>query len=232
MGAYDVIAAEYYQDSHRTCRNFDEASKAALTSFRTRVPSEGLVLDVGAGRGRCNEYIGVDTSRVVQLDDSRFMLKVEPRESCLLRVLHSAERLPFPDGEFNCATAFLCDAFIGLNCLTEIHRVLKRRGIFIGTLPSYEWGKPLRDQLGIEIFQTRFVTGRGETVILPSVLVPASQISEMLVVAGFQPDCIRISKHRLPATVTQVSPDVEKPANILGCSPYQLDLIYTIYAVR
>jgi SAM-dependent methyltransferase len=232
MGAYDAIAAEYYRDSHKTCRNFDEVSKAALASFRTRVPPRGLILDVGAGRGRCNEYIGVNARRVVQLDDSPLMLEVEPRESCLLRVLHSAEYLPFADCEFACVTAFLCDAFIGLNCFTEIHRVLQSGGIFIGTIPSYEWGKPLRAELGIELFQTRFITGNGETVVLPSVLVTASQISEMLVVGGFSGDSIEITKHRLPETVKVISSDIQKPADVLGCSVYELDLIYTVFARR
>ena len=160
------------------------------------------------------------------------MLDLDPREPCLLRVLHGAEYLPFPNGEFSCVTAFLCDAFVGLNCLTEIHRVLQEGGVFIGTLPSYEWGKPLRADLGIELFQTRFVNAKGETIILPSVLITASQLSQMLIVAGFREDRVEITKHRLPKTVSEVSGDIHKPAKVLSCSVYDLDLVYAIVARR
>lgn len=232
MAAYDAIAGEYYDDFHKTCRNFDEATKVALQTIQYRIPKHGLVLDVGSGRGRCKEYLGIDTDRVVQLDNSTVMLKIQPRESSLLRVVHCAESLPFLDNTFCCVTAFLCDTFIGLNFLSEACRVIEQGGIFVGTTPSYEWGIALREELSIDFSKTRFITKNGNTITLSSILVRESQLIEMLTVAGFEKNNVEVNRDKLPQDVATVSNDIKLPAEKLGCSVYDIDIIYRMIAKK
>src|SRR4051812_31786557 len=122
---YSEIASEYYDpDLHKTSRNFDEASRDWLLEHRGILPSFGLVLDAGAGRGRCVEYLGVAPDRVIQLDTSAEMLELSPREASLIRIRHSAHNLPFMRDQFGVVAAFLCDPFFGLGFLAEARRVL------------------------------------------------------------------------------------------------------------
>src|SRR5688572_10473153 len=122
---YSRIAKEYYDPVlHKTSRNFDEAGRPTLREWANDLPAEGLVLDAGAGRGRCTEFFGTDASRIVQLDSSREMLRLEGREDCIIKICHAAETLPFLDGQFAVVAGFLCDPFLGLNFLAESYRVL------------------------------------------------------------------------------------------------------------
>lgn len=232
---YDAIADEYYDnDLHPTSRNFDCTTRAAFESrsVRDRVSVDGLVLDVGAGRGRTREFLGIDASRVIQLDSSAKMLALEPREESLLRVIHRAETLPFLDFQFTCVTAFLCDAFVGMEFLREACRVLSAGGTLVGTIPAYEWGVVLRKELQIGEYETRFVNRKGELVIVPSTLVRQEQLTEMLVRAGFAADEITVIPHTLPRDTAVVSKDIELPATRLGKTPFELPVLYTFVASR
>lgn len=228
---YNQIASEYYEPDHRTSRNFDQATAAALCSIATRVPQDGLVLDIGCGRGRSAEFLGVDPRRVVQLDSSAKMLALQPREACALRICHRAESLPFLNEEFACVTAFLCDPYLGLEFLGESHRVLRERGVFVATTPSYEWGAPLRTALGISTSMTRFITRNGK-VLVPSVLVPQDQLVEMLKRVGFDERKFEVTRHRLPHNAQPISPDISNPAVQLGIDVHDLDIIYVITAEK
>jgi SAM-dependent methyltransferase len=227
---YDIIAEEYYDMEHKTSRNFDQTTVEAFRGLKDRVPDTGLVLDVGAGKGRCNEYLGIDTNRIIQLDSSRRMLQLKPRENCLFRIKHRAESLPFLDSEFSCVSAFLCDSFLGLNFLSEAYRVLSKNGMLIGTAPSYEWGVALREEIQIEASITRFITKNGNLVTVPSILVPLEQLREMLIVVGFNESNIQVERHRLPQTITEISPDISLPAKKLGYDVYELIILYSFVA--
>jgi SAM-dependent methyltransferase len=222
--AYDRVANEYYDDLHKTSRNFDEATKAALKTAELEIP-DGLVLEPGSGRGRCGEFLGLQSSRVVHLDNSERMLSLAPREESLLRVRHDAEVLPFADAEFSCVAAFLCDPFLGLNFLTEARRVLKPGGVLIGTTPSSHWGLALRKNIDIDPMMTRFVLRTGETIQVPSALFSVDELREMLSVAGFDSSGIDISGHSLPEAVSTISPDISAPAERMGISVYALGIL-------
>ena len=230
-GLYDVVAAEYYDERHVTSRNFDAATRAAVSSMDLRGPRQGLVLDVGCGRGRCTEFLRVPGNRIVQLDNSLIMLNMPGREAALVRVLHDAEELPFPDGQFTCVAAFLCDPFLGLNFLHEAHRVLKLGGLLIGTTPDLSWGVALRDGLGIDRMTTRFLLNDGSTEAIPSALFEPAQLREMLRRVGFDEARIPISRHRLPNDVPSVSPDILGPAANLNIDPHDLDIL-TVFTAR
>jgi SAM-dependent methyltransferase len=229
---YDEISGEYYSDAHKTCRNFDLTTIGALRPLAKRIPAAGLILDIGCGKGRCIEYLGVDSNRIVQLDNSRKMLSNPLREDCLVRVLHDAQDLPFLDETFSCVTSFLCDPFFGLTFLAESFRVLKNDGLFIATTPSYEWGLALRTVIGIDHAETRFKTINGESIQVPSVLVPSAQIVKMLEHVGFESSRIEIEQLRLPESAQSISKDIEISASLLKRQPHNIDLITLIVATK
>lgn len=227
--AYDALAREYYDARHQTSRNFDVATIAALLSLNLRY-SDGLALDVGCGRGRCGEFLQIPSKRIVQLDNSPVMLGISPREPALLRILHDAESLPFPEHQFGTVAAFLCDPFLGLNFLAEAKRILRPGGILIGTTPSAEWGLPLRQGLMIDPMMTRFVLRDGNVALVPSALYSREQLRKMLRRVGFKDSNIAVRGHRLPPGTTPVSPDIERPAQASGVSAYELEILYSFVA--
>ena len=160
------------------------------------------------------------------------MLEVDPREECLLRILHDSEDLPFIDESFSCVTAFLCDPFIGLNFLHEAHRVLVSGGKFIATTPSFEWGMTLRNEIKISQQETRFLKKSGERVEVPSILVTRDKLFNMLEYTGFSKEMIKISNHCLNAYAGELSEDIAKPAKKLNMSPYELEILYLIEAIK
>ena len=226
---YDAIAGEYYDSAHVSSRNFDATTAAVTAEWRDRLP-EGLVLEPGCGRGRVGEFLGVDPERVVQMDSSLPMLRLPDREPARLRVLHDAEELPFPDGEFSSVVAFLCDGFLGLNFLTEAHRVLRPGGVLCGTTPSYEWGTKLRELLEIDIMSTRFILKGGGLALVPSFLYRETQLREMLNRAGFNGRS-EIRAHAVPTDSSPISEDITRPAEHLGFAPTQLPILCSFWAV-
>ena len=230
---YDALAAEYYDNElHVTSRNFDETTSLALNhlGLRSLLPGTGLVLDVGAGRGRAHEYLGVSPSRIVQLDSSIEMLKLEPREGSLVRILHDAKALPFVDSQFACVAAFLCDCFIGSSFFGEGYRVLREEGVLVGTTPTREWGETLRAALKLDLDSTRFLTKHGETVVVPSILVTEEQLRSLLISTGFRADDIFITGHSIPREVKKISKDIQLPAERLGRGAHDLAVLYTFVA--
>lgn len=231
FAAYDQIAGEYYDAFHKTCRNFDQTTVKALESVRSQIPPRGMILDIGAGKGRCVEFLGVDSNRIIQLDNSHPMLVLSPREQCLIRIQHEAEQLPFLDNEFSCVAAFLCDPFLGLDFLSEAYRVLSPGGIFLATTPAYDWSISLRRGIPIESSETRFKTLAGSEIRVPSVLVVRERLVEMLHRAGFVAG-VQVQPHRLPEGAAPISEDVIKAAEVLKCDVRQLDLLHFVIASK
>lgn len=219
---YDGIAEEYYQPGHRTSRNFDEATTALLSRLRITV-RDGSVLEVGAGRGRALEFLDVDPSRVVQLDNSEAMLQLQPRERSLLRVHADACQIPLIGQQFSAVVGFLVDPFMGLDFLAEAYRMLVVGGLLLLTVPTRVWGKPLRDQLGIDVMTTRFkVLGTEKTLILPSLLHSPERLTEMLSLSGHKMPSLRqapIHRNRRQGSLPQAShPEIARFSLFFRCA--------------
>lgn len=230
-GTYNQLAGEYYDASHMTSRNFDEATKAALAAAQVSLPPDGLILEPGCGRGRSGEFLSATPDRVVQLDANEAMFTLPDREDSLVQVLDRAEDLPFPKGQFACVAAFLCDPFLGLGFLAEAKRVLRPGGLLIGTTPSFEWGSPLRKKLGLDLMVTRFKLNTGDLVTTPSALYPAPQLRQMLEQVEFDPTSIQVRPVRLPPQVFALSPDIELAAREAGTAPDEIDVLYLFTAL-
>lgn len=227
---YDQIALEYYRPGHQTSRNFDAATAAVLASRPVALP-RGIVLEVGAGRGRAQEFLHADPSRVIQLDNSAAMLELESREPSLLRVLADACSIPLSPQQFSAVVGFLVDPFMGLDFLAEAHRMLVAGGLLLLTVPTKEWGAPLRERLRIDATTTRFkILGTEDTVVLPSLLHSKERLQAMLQLSGFTG--IAITDGHIPAREEVISPDVSTVCEALGVQHYQLPVIHVIEARR
>jgi SAM-dependent methyltransferase len=227
---YDKIAAEYYLPGHQTSRNFDSATIAALASLQIAVPP-GIVLEVGAGRGRASEFLRADSSRIVQLDSSEAMLEVQPREPSLLRIHADACKIPLIGQQFSAVVGFLVDPFMGLDFLAEAHRMLVSGGLLLLTVPTRAWGKPLREHLGIDLMTTRFrVLGTENTVTLPSLLHSSERLHDMLRLSGFTD--IVITDGYVPEQEEIISPDITSVCEILRIESSQISVIHIIEARR
>lgn len=230
---YDQIAAEYYQSQHITSRNFDSATQAALRIKPFVLPDSKneLILEIGAGRGRANEFLGVASMRVVQLDNSRLMLELPQREPCLLQIFADACDIPLMSQQFASVVGFLIDPFLGLNCLAEVYRMLKIGGRILLTVPTREWGYDLRKRLEIDPMMTRFKKcGTEDTILLPSLLYTKEKLETMFAHTGFRE--VEICDHCLPVSVSHVSPDIESVAKLKDIDIYNLPVIHTIEALR
>ncbi|MCH8823026.1 MAG: methyltransferase domain-containing protein [Planctomycetes bacterium] len=227
---YDDIAEEYYDLRHVTCRNFDNTTKSSLVSNSFPIP-DGKLLEIGAGRGRAGEFLGVDHSRVVQLDNSQAMFDLAVREECSLKILADACAIPLASGQFKYVVGFLIDPFMGLDCLAEAHRMLVPEGRILLTVPTHQWGTVLRTMLGIEEMTTRFkVLDTENIVVLPSVLHTPERIDEMLKMVGFQK--IEISCDALTDFEQPVSSDITSVCETLEIQVSDLPIIHTIRATR
>jgi ubiquinone/menaquinone biosynthesis C-methylase UbiE len=232
QSGYDQIASEYYDGRHITSRNFDRATQTALANqgFADTAPA-GLVLEIGAGRGRSTEFLNIPPSRIVQLDNSEKMLSLNPREPCLVRVHADACRIPLVSHQFAAVTGFLVDPFLGLDSLAEAYRMLVDGGRLLLTTPTKVWGEPLRKQLKIDVMTTRFkLVAREGTIILPSILHSSERINEMLRLIGFR--SIRVTVHHLPEGESQISDDITSVCKELGLSNYHLPIVHVITAQR
>jgi SAM-dependent methyltransferase len=228
---YDKIAHEYYDPKHVTSRNFDHATVQGLKTHPFALSPDGLVLEIGAGRGRAGEFLGLDGTRVVQLDNSEAMLSLQSREACLVRVLADACKIPLAAQQFAAVVGFLADPFLGLACLAEAHRMLRPGGGLLLTTPTYAWGKTLREGLGLDVMTTRFKQIGTETVlVLPSLLHSTDILRGMLVRIGFRD--IEIYDHYLPPGEDPISPDIATVCSGDGIVPGELPIIHSIRAKR
>lgn len=224
---YDRLSQEYYTASHRTCRNFDEASRGAFVGNNILLPKDGLVLDLGAGRGRVGEFLKVAKQRIIQCDISKAMLSFIPREDCLLRVVSDARATPFVDESFSAIASFLFDPFNTPDLYTEVARLLVPGGIFVGTLPAFTWGVALRDELRIPRDITRFRLNDGQILVTQSFLSTDEELAARCNAAGLDAKvwCVPLPKGTLPLSL-----DIERPATVLKVDPYTLPVVQVILA--
>jgi SAM-dependent methyltransferase len=188
------------------------------------------VLEVGCGRGRVGEFLGIEPSRVIQLDLSHEMLALGDREPCALRLHADATNIPLFEGQFSTVVGFLSDAFLGLSFFREAHRMLKHGGGLILTTPSYEWGEALRGTEEPRRSEARFKTVANQQVTVPSTLVPTEQLKSMLRYCGFAQ--IVVTKHCLPPGAHPISPDIELAARSIAVGVYEIPILYLISAER
>jgi SAM-dependent methyltransferase len=222
---YDLIADEYYSERHITSRNFDQVTLNAFSQLSIDLPSQGLVLEFGAGRGRAGQLLGIQSDRIIQSDSSIKMLSISDREPCLLKIQCDANNTPFLDNQFSVCCAFLCDPYYSLDFLKEVDRIVIPDGYFIATFPSFSWGMTLRNSIKIDNDTTKFISEANQEVIVPSFLIPKERLMSDLQLAGFKRELIQISSWQLPKTIAKISPHILISAAEQKMSPHSIELI-------
>lgn len=228
--SYEGLAAEYYSERHVTSRNFDAATARSLARLSVRVPRQGWCLDIGAGRGRLNEFLGVSAHRIVQFDLSQAMLRQQPREAAAGRSVASASVLPLRSGSAVLAAAFLFDPFNDEALFSEVSRVLDHGGTFVATLPSFEWGVALRQDLGLPTNETEFVTDDGAVVRRRSKLMPVDELADQLISVGLNP--VAVDRGSLGDIDQPISPHIELVARRKQIRASELPIIAVLIARR
>lgn len=228
---YEPIASEYYDSRHITSRNFDATILAFCSRFDFCIPSNGLVLELGAGKGCTGKYCKIESSRIIQIDVSKTMLLINPREDCLQRIRCDALRLPFLSSKISVVTAFLYDPYNRPEMYKEVYRVLQDGGLFIGTLPHFVWGTALRrDDLGYDKNKAKFLTKDKYVIERDSFLMSDTEIEDALKRAGLT--LIQMYDLYMPSDVQKVSNDILIPASERGLSEYTLPVVKLIIAKK
>ncbi|MGC3977808.1 MAG: class I SAM-dependent methyltransferase [Paludibacteraceae bacterium] len=225
---YDLIASEYYTDKHITSKNFDEATNYYFKnkSFDFLEKNNiNLCLEIGAGRGSTSRYLNIPSKKIILSDISNLMLGNAPDNSCLLKLQTDGRKTPFLNNTFDLITAFLFDPYNDESLFVEISRILKKGGIFIGTLPHYVWGETLRTELGIPFDKTQFELTTGEILQTNSYL---STASELIHIIQNNFTLLEIEDIFIPKEITNISESILKPASTMNVSPYEIPVVQII----
>lgn len=228
--SYEVIANEYYDERHITSRNFDAATLAFCNNFEFSIPNKGPILELGAGKGSTGKYCRAPSHRIIQIDVSRTMLLLNPREACVSRINCSAMNLPVSSLSVSAVTAFLYDVYNKQELYFEVSRVLRNEGLFIGTLPHGKWGTALRHALKYDADRARFITEERQIVELDSFLMDDQEIAQVVVRAGLT--LKQTYDLFLPTDVERVSRDIMVPASYLGLTAYTIPVVKLVIAQK
>jgi hypothetical protein len=158
------------------------------------------------------------------------MLNLTPRENCKERIQSDAASLDISNDRFVGVVAFLFDTFNKQATYREISRVLRSKGIFLGTLPHFTWGTLLRTLRGYDVERAKFLTKHGKMFEVDSFLMDDMQIGRSLEQADLeQLDSFDLC---LPESEKNISPDILDAAKTANMSPYDLPIVKLIVARR
>ncbi|KKM06959.1 hypothetical protein LCGC14_1738760 [marine sediment metagenome] len=226
---YDDIADEYYEDYHLTIRNLDHTSRDFFSNFILPKNKTGLVLELGAGKGKTQDYLNINSNFIIQSDLSNKMLLLNSKCSCLNKIQCNSLSLPFLIDSFSIITAFLYDPFNLKELYYEITRVLKKNGIFIGTLPHPKFALTVRKKLGIKYNKTflkRYKSNNEEYIKLNSYLMTKSEIKKVM--DNIDLNLINTYEIVLPKNIKKISNHIMIAANELKLTPYTIPILLVI----
>lgn len=223
---WDVLAAEYYSEAHRTSRNFDRIIRHNVPRIIKKLCPDGLYLDLGGGRGLLEELFSQKSATTVVGDFSIPMMRTGSGSlSSTCYVQMDAFGIPFRANSFDGVFSLLGDPYALYEVFEEVLRVLKLGGFFFITLPTKLWAENLRPFLGVKTNETRFLTQDGKTIKIPSFTYDSKDLRENLLVAGFKK--VKTGEWGSLDLVSKedFSEDVLIVARNLGISPEDLPLI-------
>jgi SAM-dependent methyltransferase len=225
--SYIRLGKEYYDPGRPTVRNFDEATQRGIRQLDVPLPTSGLGLETGAGRGRLHEYFPALTLDIVRSDISMEMLQLPSEGPTDLLVRCDNLDWCYGIGKFSFIGALLFDSYNTKNFFENVLASLMPGGLFIGTLPHIVWGNAFRldkNNAGIASFPMR----DGTIIEVPSMLSSEQELRERLETAGF---CeIVTHSFMLRNTESRISPHVSRAAEHLGLKISELPLIQYVQA--
>ena len=174
---YDAVAGEYYDERlHPTCADFRAAASLYLKKFfETRRPA-GRLADVGCGSSLIAEF---QTRNLVLIDKSWEMLnrnKPDLEKRCI-----DVERESIGLGDFDWIFAILGDPYNSPWAWKNFSNALRSGGQCVFIVPSNDWARNFRSKCEDEKPNfARFLTSKGETVFLRSLIVGPEDQARMI----------------------------------------------------
>jgi SAM-dependent methyltransferase len=223
---YSVIAAEYYDKRHKTCRAFDFLDERIINLYQSRYSlfkGGNSYLEVGAGRAVVLKRMLPPNSDIVIGDLCAEMARLAfPLPNNMIYRDFSAFNIPFSNDSFNGVFAFLADSYNIERFYKEALRTIRPGGFLLVTCPSVLWARTLRQGEGESLHYARFPTLNGEVLQIPSITRGKEEYNELLINVGFKqvsyeefclptnyppdciPDTIYIPARRLHVEVSQL----------------------------
>jgi SAM-dependent methyltransferase len=188
---YDAVADEYYDAvRHPTCANFSELSSRFLVTFIRRYAGPATeVLEIGAGCSTAAPVLaqaGISLSRLTLLDKSPAMLDYsrEWADQGAHLIVGDALNPALPTGNFGLIVASLGDPYNCRRFWISAAALLEPHGICLFTTPAHEWASRFRDASMPSAAE--FVVGNGDTVLVPSKILPLVEQIQLLANSGLQ----------------------------------------------
>ena len=158
---YNENASEYFN------RTFEKGNTLVLDEFISRIPSNGIVFDIGCGSGRDSIYMTNKGLNVIPIDNSRGLIE-EAFKRTNLRVLEADIRtkdfgLNWVDGVWANASLVHLSEKEFLSVISRLYRSLKYGGLLYISLKKHNE----EDKESIEIVDNegRFFTKYDENYI-------------------------------------------------------------------
>lgn len=234
--AYRLIAGEYYDGRHMTCRAFDFLDQQILDAYQQKY---GLMkggkryLEVGGGAATLLRRILPPDSTLVVSDLCTEMAQHSPPLPGNMAYEHfSAFNLPFVETHFDGVFAFLADSYNVPRFYKEAWRVLRADGFLLVTCPTRLWAKMLREGDGESLHYARFTTLEGKTVSVPSVTWSREEYYELLEHVGFT--VVLHEEFSVPPDYPsgRIPDTIRLPARRLGTEVSRLPLVTAVFAEK
>lgn len=230
---WDKIANDYYNDEHKTCRIFDAIIDYNLPYFFKKLPNNGVILDLGGGKGRIYNLLKSLNYRYITIDISYNMMQnggiiSQNIERLQSTVLH----LPFKEQEIDIIFSLLGDSYILPSTFELVYKALRKKGVFIFALPTKIWALTLRSILGISENKTIFHNSDSEPIIVPSYVYSCDQIENYL--RTFKFNEIEINQFTVKdiINIREISKHILLPSEYLKTPPEDLPIITITYCSK
>lgn len=148
--AYEGIAEEYDDESHQTCRDFDEMTRRFLISKLDMVLKAETILALGGGTGIMptvlKEIVSLNGKHIHVVDPSNRMLEVYRQKHRDLPL--TFERKTATNSKaakpFDLVVATLCEPFLIIQFLDSLPSLVGINGSFTLSFPHEKWTKLVR----------------------------------------------------------------------------------------
>lgn len=194
VAAYSILASEYYdRELHPTCANFRSANRIFIVELMKRGDLHFVTsLELGAGDSVLAEVVAEYEPELISnieiTDASAQMLSHSAkwtRAGARARIV-DASSLPYLDQQFDLVVGLAGDPYNTPRLWSEVHRVLRARGRFVFTQPSYAWAARFRQVSGSEAHTSEFVLRDGNYLQVPSNVLPKNDVRSSAGTVGLQ----------------------------------------------
>lgn len=179
---YNKLAPNFSEEKRVTTSNFHELTKTFFqNAVNTYVKEEDMILELGPGRDWLTRNIIFPKVDYYKVEIAEQMIEDSYNTS-----IASVESMPFEGEKFDCIFSSLGDPYFYEEALKEIHRVLKKNGLFILSTPSYEWANGLRGNKQMSTF-----VEDGKEINVYSFTYSADEMRNLWKKCGFVPVIIQ-----------------------------------------